>query len=247
MVKVVIVTGGGRGIGRATARLAAARGYAVCIAYVADATAADAVRRDIERQGGRAIAVKADVAREAEVVALFAAADALGPLRGLVNCAGVLPTPDRVENVTTERLRHIFDTNVIGSFLCAREAIHRMSTRHGGAGGSIVNISSAAAHLGGAGSEVDYAASKAAIEIFTLGLAREVAGEGIRVNAVRPGPTRTAMIDNPHQAGRLQLMADIVPMKRVGEPEEIAAPILWLMSDEASFVTGTTIVASGGR
>jgi NAD(P)-dependent dehydrogenase (short-subunit alcohol dehydrogenase family) len=247
MDKVVIVTGGGRGIGRATARLAAARGYAVCIAYVSDTAAAEAVRQEIEAKGGRAIAVKTDVAREADVVALFAAADALGPLHGLVNCAGVLPDPDRVENITPERLRRVFDTNVTGSFLCAREAIRRLSTRHGGPGGAIVNISSAAAHLGGAGSEVDYAASKAAIEVFTLGLAREVAAEGIRVNAVRPGPTRTAMIDNPKQPGRVQLMAEIVPMKRVGEPEEIAAPVLWLLSDEASFVTGTTIVATGGR
>jgi NAD(P)-dependent dehydrogenase (short-subunit alcohol dehydrogenase family) len=247
MTKVLVITGGSRGIGRATALLAAQRGYSVVINYTSDAAAAEKVKKEIEAKGGKAVTCKADVSKEAEVVALFKAADALGPLAGLVNNAGILPVPDRVENQTSQKLEKIFGINVIGPFLCAREAIRRMSTKHGGKGGAIVNLSSVAAHLGGAGRTVDYAATKAAMEIFTLGLAREVAEEGIRVNAVRPGPTRTEMLDNPNQAGRLAEMAKVIPMKRVGEPEEIAAPILWLLSDEASFVTGTSIIASGGR
>jgi NAD(P)-dependent dehydrogenase (short-subunit alcohol dehydrogenase family) len=164
-----------------------------------------------------------------------------------VNNAGILYPAHRVDAVTGDMMQKLFSINVFGPFFCARAAIKRMSTKYGGAGGSIVNISSVVAHNGGAGRNVDYGASKAAIELFTLGLAREVAEEGIRVNAVKPGPTRTDMLDNPDQAGRLEEMAKVIPMKRVGRPQEIAAPIVWLLSDEASFVTGTSIIASGGR
>lgn len=247
MSKVLIVTGGGRGIGRATSLLAAERGWDVCINYVSDTAAAEKVKREIEGKGRKALVVKADVSREDDVVALFKAADALGPVTGLVNNAGILYPADRIENTNAAKLEKLFAINVIGPFLCAREAIRRMSTKHGGKGGSIVNISSVVAHLGGPGRNVDYGSTKAAIELFTLGLAREVADEGIRVNAVKPGPTRTDMLDNPAQAGRLEEMAKVIPMKRVGRPEEIAAPIVWLLSDEASFVTGTSIIASGGR
>jgi NAD(P)-dependent dehydrogenase (short-subunit alcohol dehydrogenase family) len=247
MSKILIVTGGGRGIGKATSLLAAERGWDVCVNYASDSAAADKVKQQIEAKGRKAIAVKADVSKEDDVVALFKAADALGPVMGLVNNAGILYPADRIENTNAEKLSKIFAINVIGPFLCAREAIRRMSTKHGGKGGSIVNVSSVVAHLGGPGRNVDYGSTKAAIELFTLGLAREVADEGIRVNAVKPGPTRTDMLDNPAQAGRLEEMAKVIPMKRVGRPEEIAAPIVWLLSDEASFVTGTSIIASGGR
>jgi NAD(P)-dependent dehydrogenase (short-subunit alcohol dehydrogenase family) len=247
MSKVLIITGGGRGIGKATSLLAAERGWDVCVNYASDAAAAEKVKRQIESKGRKALTVKADVSKEDDVVALFKAADALGPLAGLVNNAGILYPGHRVDTVTGDSLHKLFATNVIGPFLCAREAIKRMSTKYGGKGGSIVNISSVVAHNGGAGRNVDYGATKAAIELFTLGLAREVAEEGIRVNAVKPGPTRTDMLDNPAQAGRLEEMAKVIPMKRVGRPEEIAAPIVWLLSDEASFVTGTSIIASGGR
>ncbi len=247
MSKVLIVTGGGRGIGKATSLLAAERGWDVCINYHSDASAAEAVKRQVEGKGRRALTVKADVSREDDVVALFKAADALGPLSGLVNNAGILYPADRIENTNADKLQKIFALNAIAPMLCAREAIRRMSKKHGGKGGSIVNLSSVVAVLGGPGRNVDYGATKAAVELFTLGLAREVADEGIRVNAVRPGPTRTDMLDNPKQAGRLEEMAKVIPMKRVGRPEEIAAPIVWLLSEEASFVTGTSIVASGGR
>jgi NAD(P)-dependent dehydrogenase (short-subunit alcohol dehydrogenase family) len=247
MEKVVVVTGGGRGIGRATSLLAAERGYAVCINYVSDADAAHKTKAEIEAKGGKAMAVKADIAKEDDVVALFKAADALGPLKGLVNNAGMLPKFDRVENQTQAKLTRIFGINIFGPFLCAREAIHRMSTKHGGSGGAIVNVSSVAAHFGGAGRTVDYAATKAALEIFTVGLARELAEEGIRVNTVRPGPTETNMMVGPEQNNRAKDIIPQIPMKRLGQPREIAHPILWLLSDEASYVTATTIIASGGR
>ena len=197
MSKVLIVTGGSRGIGRATSLLAADRGYDVCINYSSNAAAAEATKRDVEAKGRKAIAVCADVSNEIGVDTLFKEADKLGPLHGLVNSAGLLPKPDRVENTSGAKLQRLFEVNVFGSFLCAREAIHRLSTKRGGKGGAIVNLSSVAAMLGGAGRTIDYAATKAAIEIFTLGLAREVAEEGIRVNCVRPGPIRTEMLDNP--------------------------------------------------
>ncbi len=247
MSKVLIITGGSRGIGRATALLAAKRGYDVCINYFGNEAAAESTRREIEAAGRKAMAVKGDVGIERDVVRLFEEADKLGPLAGLVNNAGLLPKPDRVENTSAAKLQRLFEVNVFGSFLCAREAVRRMSTRHGGKGGGIVNLSSVAALLGGAGRTIDYAATKAAIEIFTLGLAREVAEEGIRVNCVRPGPTHTEMLDTPEQAGRLEEMAKVIPMKRVGQPHEIANAVLWLLSDEASFATGTTIAVSGGR
>ena len=247
MSKVVIITGGSRGIGRATSLLAAKRGYTVCVNFTSNEAAANKVVKEIESAGGKAAAVCADVSNEIAVEALFKEADKLGPLYGLVNSAGLLPKPDRVENTTAAKLQRLFEVNVFGSFLCAREAIHRLSTKRGGKGGAIVNLSSVAAMLGGAGRTIDYAATKAAIEIFTLGLAREVAEEGIRVNCVRPGPVRTEMLDNPNQPGRLAEMSQAVPMKRVGEPIEIANAIIWLLSDEASFATGATLAVSGGR
>ncbi len=247
MSKVLIVTGGGRGIGKATSILAAEKGWDVCIAYASDAAAAEKVKQQIEAMGRKALAVKADVGKEDDVVAPFKAADALGPLKGLVNNAGIMYPPGRVEDINADKLQKLYATNVFGPILCSREAIRRMSTKHGGTGGAIVNVTSVVAHLGGPGRNVDYGTTKAAMELFTLGLGREVADEGIRVNAVRPGPTRTEMLDNPLQAGRLEEMAKVVPMKRVGKPEEIAAPIVWLLSDEASFVVGTSIIASGGR
>ena len=247
MSKVVVVTGGSRGIGRAMTLLAADRGYDVCINYSANEAAAEATKREVEAKGRKAIAVCADISNEIGVEGLFKEADKLGQLHGLVNSAGLLPKPDRIENTSAAKLQRLFEVNVFGSFLCAREAIHRLSTKRGGKGGAIVNLSSVAAMLGGAGRTIDYAATKAAIEIFTLGLAREVAEEGIRVNCVRPGPIRTEMLDNPNQRGRLAEMEQAVPMKRVGEPIEVANAILWLLSDEASFTTGTTLAVSGGR
>ena len=247
MSKVLIVTGGSRGIGRATSLLAADRGYDVCINYTANEAAAEATKREVEAKGRKAIAVCADVSNEIGVEGLFKEADKLGSLSGLVNSAGLLPKPDRIENTSAAKLQRLFEVNVFGSFLCAREAVRRMSTKFGGKGGAIVNLSSVAAILGGPGRTIDYAATKAAIEIFTLGLAREVAEEGIRVNCVRPGPVHTEMLDNPNQPGRIDEMSKAVPMKRVGQPIEIANAILWLLSDEASFTTGATIAVSGGR
>ena len=248
MNKVVIITGASRGIGAATAELAAARGYAVCVNYRSDKAAADRVVKGIEQQGGRAIAVAADVSSEPAVVALFETAEAqLGPVTALVNNAGILETQMRVEAMDAARLQRIFATNVIGTILCAREAVRRMSTRHGGSGGAIVNLSSMAARLGSAGEYVDYAASKGAIDTFTIGLAREVAGEGIRVNAVRPGLIYTEMHASGGEPGRVDRLKESLPMKRGGQPLEVAYAILWLLSEEASYATGTFIDLSGGR
>ncbi len=242
------MTGGGRGIGAATARLAAERGYTVCVNYRANRAAADAVVADIASRGGRAIAVQADVASEADVVRLFATVDAkLGPVTALVNNAGILETQTRVERIDAGRLSRIFATNVTGSFLCAREAVTRMSTAHGGKGGAIVNVSSRAAQLGAPGEYVDYAASKAALDALTIGLAKEVAGEGIRVNGVRAGIIDTEIHVSGGEPGRVDRLGPQLPMKRGGEAIEVARAILWLLSEEASYSTGTFIDVAGGR
>jgi len=248
MKKVIVITGASRGIGAATARLAAARGYAVCVNYLKNQAAAKAVVADIEAAGGQAIAVAADVASETQVVDLFNTVDRqLGTLTALVNNAGILETQMRVDEMDAARLNRIFAANVTSCFLCAREAVRRMSTRHGGSGGAIVNVSSAAARLGAAGEYVDYAASKGAVDTFTIGLSREVATEGIRVNAVRPGFIYTDIHASGGEPGRVDRVKDSVPMKRGGRPEEVAHAILWLLSDEASYATGTFIDLAGGR
>lgn len=248
MSQVVIVTGGSRGIGAATACLAAARGYAVCVNYLKNETAARAVVESIETSGGKAIAVAADVASETEVLRLFETVDrTLGPLTALVNNAGILERQMRVEEMTADRLSRIFATNVVGAFLCAREAVRRMSVKHGGAGGAIVNVSSGAARLGSPGEYVDYAASKGAIDTLTIGLAQEVATEGIRVNAVRPGFIYTDIHASGGEPNRVERVKEFVPMKRGGQAEEVAHAILWLLSAEASFSTGTFIDVTGGK
>jgi NAD(P)-dependent dehydrogenase (short-subunit alcohol dehydrogenase family) len=246
--KVAIVTGGSRGIGAATARLAAARGYAVCVNYRTRRDAADDVVEAIRAAGGTAMAVRADVAVEAEVVALFeACAAALGPPDALVNNAGVLETQMRVEAMDAARIGRIFATNVVGAFLCAREAVRRMSTARGGPGGAIVNVSSAAARLGAPNEYVDYAASKGALDTLTIGLAQEVAQEGIRVNAVRAGFIYTEMHASGGEPGRVDRVKAFVPLRRGGRPEEVAEATLWLLSDEAGFTTGSFIDVTGGR
>lgn len=246
--KVLLITGGSRGIGAATARRAGRQGYAVCVNYRQNTAAAEAVVEDIVRSGGRAMAVAGDVAVESDVIRVFEALDrAFGPLTALVNNAGTLEQQMRVEAITAARLARVFATNVIGAFLCAREAVRRMSTRTGGKGGAIVNVSSMAARLGGAGEYVDYAASKGAIDTFTIGLAAEVAAEGIRVNAVRPGLIHTEIHASGGEAGRVERLKGAVPMRRGGEPDEVARAILWLLSDEASYSTGTFVDVSGGR
>ena len=246
--RIALITGGSRGIGAATALLAARQGWAVAVNYQANAAAAQAVVDRIRAGGGTAIAVQADVAKEAEVVAMFQAVDAqLGRLTALVNNAGVVDVPARVDEMTGERLRRMFDTNVIGSFVCAREAVRRMSTRRGGAGGAIVNVSSAAARLGSAGQYVDYAAAKGAIDVLTLGLAREVAAEGIRVNAVRPGLIETDIHASGGLPDRVRDLSHQVPMLRGGTADEVAEAIVWLMSPAASYTTATLMDVSGGR
>ena len=244
----LIVTGAGRGIGASIARLAAARGYAVCVNYRANRDAADAVVDSIVGAGGRAIAVGADIAREDEVLRLFAASDAaLGPLAALVNNAGILERHMRVEEMSVERVRRVLATNVVGTFLCARGAVRRMSTRRGGRGGAIVNVSSVAATLGSPNEYVDYAASKGAVDTFTLGLAREVAEDGMRVNAVRPGVVYTEIHASGGEPGRVERVKAAVPMKRGGEPDEIARAVLWLLSEESTYCTGAILDVSGGR
>lgn len=248
MNKVVLVTGGSRGIGAATALLAAQRGYSVCVNYRKNQEAAERVVSVIESTGARAIAVAGDVAIEVDVVRLFEICDVtLGAPVGLVNNAGILETQMRVETMDAARLHRIFATNVVGSFLCAREAVRRMSTRHGGRGGVIVNVSSGAARLGAPGEYVDYAASKGAIDTLTIGLAREVAEEGIRVNAVRAGFIYTEMHASGGEPNRVDRVKEFVPMKRGGTAEEVAQAILWLLSDEASYTTGTFIDVTGGK
>ena len=246
--RILLVTGGSRGIGAAVARLAAVRGYAVCVNYRSRQDAADAVVAAIVAAGGRGIAVAGDVAVEGDVVRLFEACDrALGPVTALVNNAGVLETQMRVETMDAARITRILATNVVGSFLCAREAVRRMSTRHGGRGGAIVNLSSGAARLGAPGEYVDYAASKGAIDTFTVGLAQEVAQEGIRVNAVRAGYIYTEMHASGGEPDRVDRVKAFVPMRRGGQPEEVAQAVLWLLSDESAFTTGTFIDVTGGR
>ncbi|KAF1852383.1 hypothetical protein Lal_00037112 [Lupinus albus] len=246
--KVIIVTGGSRGIGAATALLAAQRGYAVCVNYVSNREAAESVARQIRAAGGRAITVAGDVSKEEDVLRLFTTTDQeLGRVTALVNNAGILEHQSRLEAMSAERITRVLIANVTGSLLCAREAVKRMSTRHGGQGGAIVNLSSMAAKLGGPGEYVDYAASKGAIDAFTIGLAKEVAAEGIRVNAVRPGLIYTDIHASGGEAGRVDRLKDAVPMKRGGTAEEVAHAILWLLSEESSYATGTFIDVSGGR
>jgi len=248
MQPIVLITGGSRGIGAATALRAAADGFAVAVNYTRNAGAAGAVVAQIRAQGGTAIAVQADVADEAQVVAMYRQIDqSLGKVTALVNNAGVVDVAARVDAMDWQRLRRMFDINVLGSFICSREALLRMSTRHGGAGGAIVNVSSVAARLGGPGQYVDYAASKGAIDTFTVGLAKEVATEGVRVNAVRPGIIETGIHASGGEPDRAQQMAPMVPMQRSGSAEEVANTIVWLLGAQASYVTGTIMDVSGGR
>lgn len=245
---VLVVTGGSRGIGAATARLGAVAGYRVCLSYRGNENAAQAVVDDITRSGGEAIAVAADVGEEAEVIRLFETVDEqLGPVTALVNNAGILEPQMRVEDMDAARLARILAVNVTGSFLCAREAVRRMSTEKGGVGGAIVNLSSVAARVGAPNEYVDYAATKGAIDTFTLGLAKEVAGEGIRVNAVRPGIIYTDIHASGGEPERVDRLKSTVPMQRGGYAEEVAKAILWLLSDDASYTTGTFLDVTGGR
>ena len=248
MSEVMIVTGGSRGIGAATARIAAARGYDVCVNYRQDAAAAASVVADIEKAGRRAIAVAGDMSSETDVINLFETSDAqLGPLKVLINNAGIVGAQSRVEDYTLERLQQMFAINITGAFLCAREAVRRMSTRNGGTGGAIVNVSSAAARLGAPNEYVDYAASKGAMDSMTIGLSKEVAAEGIRVNAVRPGLIYTDIHASGGEPGRVERLKEGVPMQRGGEADEVARVILWLASDESSYTTGSLVECSGGR
>jgi NAD(P)-dependent dehydrogenase (short-subunit alcohol dehydrogenase family) len=248
MSRVVIVTGASRGIGAATARLAAERGYLVCVNYRTDVRAAAAGVAAIEGTGGRALSVAGDVSVERDVMRLFETVDKkLGAVSALVNNAGILDVQARVEGMSGDRIARVFGVNVTGAFLCAREAVRRMSTARGGNGGSIVNVSSRAAALGSPGEYIDYAASKAALDTLTIGLAKEVATEGIRVNSVRPGIIRTDIHASGGEPGRVERLAPTVPMQRGGDPIEVARAILWLLSDEASYTTGTFLDVSGGR
>lgn len=248
MSQVVLITGASRGIGAATARMAARRGYAVCINYRQRRAEAEALAREISDGGGRTSCVQADISNELEVHQLFERCEReLGPLNALVNNAGVLETQMRLETMDTARVQRVFATNVFGTFACCRQAVLRMSARHGGKGGAIVNVSSAASRLGSAGEYVDYAASKGAVDTLTLGLAQEVAEEGIRVNAVRPGFIYTEMHESGGEPGRVDRVKHTVPMKRGGSADEVASAILWLLSEEASFTTGSFIDVAGGR
>ena len=248
MEQVLLVTGASRGIGAATAIVAARAGWAVAVNYTANSSAADAVVRQIRDAGGTAIAVQADVSDEAQVLSMFAQVDAgLGRLTGLVNNAGVVDVTARVDEMSVARLKRMFDINVIGSIVCAREAVRRMSTRHGGGGGSIVNVSSAASRLGAPGQYVDYAAAKGAIDSFTIGLAKEVAAEGIRVNAVRPGLIETDIHASGGLPDRVAQLSHLVPMQRGGTADEVAQAIVWLLSPAAGYTTMSLVDVSGGR
>ncbi|MES2282612.1 MAG: SDR family oxidoreductase [Pseudomonadota bacterium] len=248
MTKTVLITGGSRGIGAATALLAAREGYAVAVNYTSNSLAADEVVRQIRAGGGQAMTVQADVASEVQVVAMFEKVDAkFGRLTALVNNAGVVDVNSRVDGMTLARLKRMFEINVFGSFLCAREAVKRMSTRYGGEGGAIVNVSSAAARLGSPGSYVDYAAAKGAIDTFTLGLSKEVAGEGIRVNAVRPGIIETEIHASGGLPNRAKEIAPQLPMQRAGTANEVAESIVWLLSDKSSYTNGALLDIAGAR
>ncbi|MDQ3054476.1 MAG: SDR family oxidoreductase [Actinomycetota bacterium] len=247
MTGVVFITGGGRGIGAATAVLLAERGYAVCLTYREQQAAAEGVAAQCADHGVPARAVRVDITQEADIRGAFGVAAELGTLTALVNNAGIVAAQSRVADMTIERVQHVFAVNVIGAFRCAREAVRRMSTANGGTGGAIVNVSSRAAVLGSPGEYVDYAASKGALDTFTTGLAREVADEGIRVNAVRPGLIETDIHASAGEPGRVERLAGSVPMGRGGRADEVAAAIAWLLSAEASYVTGTFLDVGGGR
>ena len=246
--RIVLITGGSRGIGAATALLAASKGWAVAVNYASNTAAADSVVQQIMSQGGKAIAVQGDVALEADILRVFQTVDAqLGRISALVNNAGVVDRASRVDAMSAARLKRMFDINITGSFLCAREAVLRMSTKHGGSGGAIVNLSSVAARLGGSGQYADYAASKGAIDTFTLGLAKEVATEGIRVNAVRPGIIDTEIHASGGEPDRVRQLTHLIPVQRPGSALEVAQAIVWLMGDESSYCNGAFIDVSGGR
>ena len=247
MTKVAIVTGGSRGIGRASAVKLGAAGYIVVVNYASNEAAANEVVSTITTKGGKAVAIKGDVASEADVLRLFAEAAKLGPIKVLVNNAGIMDRQNRLDEMSTERLARLFDINILGSFLSAREAVKHMSTKHGGTGGAIVNLGSAASILGAPNLGVEYAASKGAIDALTIGLGREVAAEGIRVNAVRPGIIDTEIHDSSGIPNRVKMMRDAIPMKREGSADEVADAILWLCSDQSSYVTGSIIPVAGGR
>ncbi len=248
MKQTILITGASRGIGAATALEAAKKNYNVCVNYLKNRTAALRITDTINNNGGKAVAYQADVSREREVLSLFEGIDKdFGALTALVNNAGILETQSRVDEMNADRLYRVFNGNVISCFLCAKQAVRRMSTRYGGKGGAIVNVSSVAARTGSPNEYVDYAASKGAIDAFTLGLSKEVAAEGIRVNAVRPGFIYTDIHASGGEPGRVDRIKDTIPMKRGGSPEEVARAILWLLSDEASFSTGTFIDITGGR
>ncbi|MDO9360349.1 MAG: SDR family oxidoreductase [Polaromonas sp.] len=248
MSKIVLITGASRGIGAATALLAAGQGYAVAVNYTANSLAADEVVRQIRQGGGTAITVQADVADEAQVLAMFEKVDAkLGRLTALVNNAGVVDRTERVDAMSVARLKRMFDINVIGTMVCAREAVKRMSTRYGGEGGAIVNVSSVAARLGAPGQYVDYAAAKGAVDVFTVGLSKEVAAEDIRVNAVRPGIIDTGIHASGGLPDRARDLAPIIPMQRPGTAEEVAQSIVWLLRPESGYTTGALLDITGGR
>ncbi|MDP2450180.1 MAG: SDR family oxidoreductase [Polaromonas sp.] len=248
MSNIVLITGGSRGIGAATALQAARAGYAVAVNYSANSLAADEVVRQIRQGGGTAITVQADVAKESQVLAMFEKVDAkLGRLTALVNNAGVVDQTSRVDGMSVARLKRMFDINVIGTMVCAREAVKRMSTRYGGAGGAIVNVSSVAARLGAPGQYVDYAAAKGAVDVFTIGLAKEVAAEGIRVNAVRPGIIDTDIHASGGLPDRARDLAPQVPMQRAGSADEVAQGIVWLLGNTSSYTTGALLDIGGGR
>lgn len=247
MTRVAIVTGASRGIGRACALMLAEDGFDILVNYAGNKVAADEVVAAVAARGRKAVAVQGDVGVEADVLAIFAAADRMGPLKALVNNAGVVDMASRVDAMSVERLTRMFTINVVGSFLCAREAVKRMSIKHGGTGGAIVNLSSIAPTLGAPGQYVDYAASKGAIDAFTLGLGREVAAEGIRVNAVRPGLIETDIHASGGIPDRVAQLADTIPMKRGGSAEEVAEAVRWLVSEKSSYTIGSIITVSGGR